>query len=90
MAADGITYDLSRRTLDDGAVTTVYATRHPRGTTRVRAVHFAEPERLDVWCAAHGTPEAIIGGFFLRASRRPPASSTPTSRWAATRARRWA
>jgi hypothetical protein len=71
MAADGITYDLSRRTLDDGAVTTVYATRHPRGTTRVRAVHFAEPERLDVWCAAHGTPEAIIGGFFLPDPFRP-------------------
>jgi hypothetical protein len=36
MAADGITYDLSRRTLGDGTVTTVYATRHPRGATRAR------------------------------------------------------
>lgn len=61
-----IAYHLSRRTLDDGAVTTIYATFHPRATTRVRIAHFPQPRRLDVWCAAHGEPEAIIGGFFLR------------------------
>lgn len=66
-----IAYDLSRRTLADGAVTTVYATLHPRATTRVRVTHFPRPRRLDVWCAAQGEPEAIIGGFFLRDPFRP-------------------
>jgi hypothetical protein len=69
--SDGIVYELSRRTLADGEVTTVYATRHPRARTRVRAVHFPAPERLDVWCARHRVPEAIIGGFFLRDPFRP-------------------
>ena len=68
---DGIAYDLARRPLADGTHTTIYATRHPRAATRVRAVHFPEPRRLDVWCAAHGVPEAIIGGFFLRDPFRP-------------------
>jgi hypothetical protein len=66
-----IAYDLRRRTLADGAVTTVYATLHPRATTRVRVAHFPQPRRLDVWCAAQGEPEAIIGGFFLRDPFRP-------------------
>jgi exopolysaccharide biosynthesis protein len=66
-----ITYDLSRRQLADGTFTTIYATRHPRAQTRVKAVHFPEPQRLDVWCAAQGVGEAIIGGFFLRTPFRP-------------------
>jgi hypothetical protein len=61
-----IAYHLSRRTLADGAVTTIYATLHPRATTHVRVAHIPQPSRLDVWCAAHGEPEAIVGGFFLR------------------------
>jgi hypothetical protein len=66
-----IAYDLSRRTLADGAVTTVYAMLHPRATTRVRVAHFSQPRRLDHWCATNGEPEAIIGGFFLRDPFRP-------------------
>ena len=66
-----IAYDLSRRTLADGAVTTVYATFHPRASTRVRVAHFSRPRRLDHWCATNGEPEAIIGGFFLRDPFRP-------------------
>jgi hypothetical protein len=66
MSTDGIAYDLSRRTLEDGAVTTVYATLHPRASTRVRVAHFPRPRRLDHWCVGQGVPEAIIGGFFLR------------------------
>jgi hypothetical protein len=68
---DAIAYDLSRRTLADGSVTTVYATLHPRAVTRVRVVHFTRPRRLDVWCAAQGVPEAIIGGFFVRDPFQP-------------------
>jgi hypothetical protein len=71
MPADEIEYLLWRRTLADGRVTTLYATRHPRVSTRVRVVHFPVPERLDVWCAAHEVDEAVIGGFFLRDPYRP-------------------
>jgi hypothetical protein len=57
--------------LADGEVTTLYAVRHPRQVTRVRAVHFPQTERLDVWCRSHGVEEAIVGGFFLRDPYRP-------------------
>lgn len=68
---DGIEYLLWRHTLADGEVTTVYAVRHPLRATRVRVVHFPEPEHLDVWCVANGIGEAVVGGFFLRAPYRP-------------------
>lgn len=68
---DGIDYLLWRHTLSDGEVTTVYAVRHPIRSTRVRVVHFPRPERLDVWCAANGIGEAVVGGFFLRDPYRP-------------------
>ena len=68
---DGVEYLLWREQLEDGTVTTLYAVRHPRSTTRTRVVHFPETERLDVWCAAHEVDEAIIGGFFLRDPYRP-------------------
>jgi hypothetical protein len=58
-------YRLWREELADGERTTVYAVLH-RGAPRVRVVHFPEPRRLDVWCAARGLEEAVVGGFFLR------------------------
>jgi hypothetical protein len=68
---DGIEYRLWRHTLADGAQTTVYAVLYPRGSTRVRVVHFPRTERLDVWCAANGAGEAVVAGFFLRDPYRP-------------------
>jgi Phosphodiester glycosidase len=65
-ARDGIEYQLWRHELDDGEVTTLYAVRYPRRSTRVRVLHFPSPKRLDVWCAEHGIGEAVVGGFFLR------------------------
>jgi hypothetical protein len=64
-------YLLWRHELADGAVTTVYATRHERGSTRARVVHFPQTERLDFWCAANEVDEAIIAGFFARDPYRP-------------------
>jgi hypothetical protein len=64
-------YELLRMRTRDGGDTTVYLVRHPRATTRVSVVCFAPPQRLDVWCAAEGHPEAIVGGFFLRDPFRP-------------------
>jgi Phosphodiester glycosidase len=70
--SDGISYELVRIRLGDGHETTVYLVRHPRSATTVRVVHFhPQPERLDHWCAEHGHPEAIVGGFFLRDPYRP-------------------
>jgi phosphodiester glycosidase len=59
-------YALWRQRLADGEETTLYAIRHPAGRTRVRVVHFPQPQRLDVWCVREGVSEAIVGGFFLR------------------------
>jgi hypothetical protein len=68
---EGIAYELTRVRLSDGRETTVYLVRHPLATTRVHVKWFAEPRRLDEWCAAHGHPEAIVAGFFLRDPYRP-------------------
>jgi DNA-directed RNA polymerase specialized sigma24 family protein len=74
--------ELLRFRTRDGDETTVYLTRHPIRTTRVSVVHFAEPTRLDHWCAAEGHPEAIVAGFFLRdpylAGARAPYRLVPT------------
>jgi hypothetical protein len=68
---DGIEYLLWRHALDDGEVTTIYAVRYSRRSTRIRVVHFPRTEHLDVWCRAHGAGEAVVGGFFLRDPYRP-------------------
>jgi hypothetical protein len=68
--SDGIVYELLRVRTRDGDETTVYLVRHPLEDTRVALVHFPRPERLDVWCATNGHPEAIVAGFFLRAPDR--------------------
>lgn len=64
-------YELLRVRTRDGSETTVYLVRHPLAATRVSVVHFAEPARLDVWCAATGHEEAIVAGFFVRDPFRP-------------------
>jgi hypothetical protein len=69
--ADGITYELARMRTRDGGDTTVYLVRHPLRTTRVSVICFADPTRLDQWCAATGHPEAIVAGFFVRDPYRP-------------------
>jgi phosphodiester glycosidase len=68
---DGIEYELTRVRLSDGWETTVYLVRHPLANTSPRVVWFPEPQRLDHWCAAHGHPEAIVAGFFVRDPYRP-------------------
>ena len=69
--SDGIAYELLRFRTRDGEETTVYLVRHPRATTRLELRCFAEPTRLDHWCAAEGHPEAIVAGFFVRDPYRP-------------------
>jgi Phosphodiester glycosidase len=69
--SDGIAYELLRFRTRDGDETTVYLVRHPRATTRLALHCFAEPTRLDHWCAAERRPEAIVAGFFVRDPYRP-------------------
>jgi Phosphodiester glycosidase len=64
-------YLLWRHALGDGETTTLYAVRHPLPGTRVRALFFARPRRLDVWCRSAGVEEAVVGGFFVRDPYRP-------------------
>jgi exopolysaccharide biosynthesis protein len=64
-------YLLWRQTLEDGETTTVYAVRHARARTSVRALFFARTARLDVWCRSAGVQEAVVGGFFVRDPYRP-------------------
>ena len=66
MAGDGIEYLLWRQGLADGEVTTMYAVRYPRRSTRARVAYFPQPERLDVWCRRNGVAEAVVAGFFRR------------------------
>jgi hypothetical protein len=69
--SDGIAYELLRFRTRDGEETTVYLVRHPRRSTRVALQCFAQPTRLDHWCAAEEHPEAIVAGFFVRDPYRP-------------------
>jgi hypothetical protein len=69
--SDGIGYELFRYRTREGGETTVYLVRHPRHSTRLTLKCFAEPTRLDWWCAQTGHPEAIVAGFFLRDPYRP-------------------
>jgi Phosphodiester glycosidase len=71
IARDGIEYLLRRHALADGEVTTLYAVRYPRRSTRARVVYFPRTERLDVWCRRNAVEEAVVGGFFLRDPYRP-------------------
>jgi len=57
--------------LADGGETTVYVVVHPRDSTRLRVACFEDAQRLDHWCAASGSPEAIVAGFFVRDPWRP-------------------
>jgi Phosphodiester glycosidase len=68
---DGIAYELLRFRTREGGETTVYLVRHPRESTRLALQCFAEPTRLDWWCAQTGHPEAIVAGFFVRDPYRP-------------------
>jgi hypothetical protein len=60
-----------RLRLADGAWTTLHLARHDPARTRVRVVRFARPTALAAWCAEKGVEEAIVGGFFVRASGEP-------------------
>src|SRR5919197_3596763 len=57
--------------LADGARTTVHLASFDRAAVRARVVQVAEPSTLLAWCRAHGQPDAVVGGFFVRPQRKP-------------------
>jgi hypothetical protein len=60
-----------RLCLADGAWTTIHVASYDGARTEVRVVRFARPTPLDAWCAANGAAEAIVGGYYVRATGVP-------------------
>src|SRR4051812_8262793 len=60
-----------RLRLADGAWTTLHVATYRPATTAARVVRFPTPTPLAAWCAANDAPEAVVGGFFVRASGVP-------------------
>jgi hypothetical protein len=60
-----------RLRLADGAWTTLHVARYDGRRTEVRVVRFARPTPLEAWCAANGADDAIVGGFYVRATGVP-------------------
>jgi len=61
-----------RVTLDNGAATTAYVSRHPLATTALQVRRLPGLTPLAAWCAAHGVADALVGGFYLRGSDTSP------------------
>lgn len=60
-----------RMLLSDGARTTLYVASHPLAETEVGVELLPAPMPLEAWCRATRTPEAIVGGFFVRPQGTP-------------------
>ena len=60
-----------RLRLNDGAWTTLHVATYLLARTEVRVVRFARPTALAAWCAEHDVEEAVVGGFFVRATGTP-------------------
>lgn len=55
----------------DGRATTVHVLRLARATHRGRVIALDPVQPLVEWCAANGVANALIGGFYIRASGVP-------------------
>jgi hypothetical protein len=55
-----------RMLLPDRARTTLYVASHPAAEVEVGVELLPVPMPLEAWCRATGTPEAMVGGFFVR------------------------
>jgi hypothetical protein len=60
-----------RLRLADGVSTTLHVASYDPARTAVGVVRLPHPEPLEAWCAAHGIREAVVGGFFVRATGTP-------------------
>lgn len=57
--------------LADGSQTAAYVAAYDLRTTSVRVVNLPQPRPLSAWCRSAGVSDAIVGGFFVRASGQP-------------------
>lgn len=69
--ADARLRDVARPLLADGRRTTVHVARWDRARTRVRVAGLTSQLPLAEWCAATGTPDALVGGFYTRPAGLP-------------------
>ena len=60
-----------RLRLADGQWTTLHVATYAPGRRQLRVVRFPTPTPLEAWCAANDADEAIVGGFFVRATGVP-------------------
>jgi hypothetical protein len=60
-----------RLRLADGAWTTLHVATYRTARTAVRVARFAHPAPLEAWCVANDASDAIVGGFFVRATDAP-------------------
>ena len=85
-----------RLPLADGRATTLHVARWSLAHTRVRIERLPAQQRLVDWCAEHGRPDALVGGFYTRPAGMPlgelrlagaPVAHVPfADPWHATRA----
>jgi len=61
----------TRLRLADGARTTLYVATYDATATEVGVVRLQRPAPLEAWCRARAIPEAIVGGFYIRAAGTP-------------------
>jgi hypothetical protein len=55
-----------RRSLPDGALTTVHVARFDRDAFDLSVAVLDPPATLAEWCAAAGAEHAVVGGFYMR------------------------
>ena len=60
-----------RLRLGDGRHTTAHVARWDLTRTRVRVELLNEQQPLVDWCAEHGCPDALVGGFYTRPAGLP-------------------
>ena len=60
-----------RLPLADGRATTLHVARWSLAHTRVRIERLPAQQRLVDWCAEHGRPDALVGGFYTRPAGMP-------------------
>ena len=61
----------TRLRLADDARTTLYTATYDATATEVGVVRLQHPAPLEAWCRARAIPEAIVGGFYIRAAGTP-------------------
>src|SRR5215211_7837712 len=57
--------------LPDGGTTALHLAWFHRAAVRLRVARVTAPRSLLGWCRANGSPDALVGGFFVRPDLAP-------------------